>query len=115
MNRILVKKHVSQFIQERTTDYIHLIQEDCYNFKITMNQAQSILKPKEVNKQIKDIWVHSIRVRDGIKLKNGTYLTTDEMAILSEAEVEDMIKKVVRKVDFKMIIETTKEDLNYIF
>lgn len=115
MNRILVKKQVSQFIQERTTDYIHLVQEDCYHFKITMKQFQSLMQANEVRNHIKGVWVHSIRVRDGIKLKNGTYLTVDEMALLSEAEIDDMIKKVVRKLDFKMIIETTKQDLNFIF
>lgn len=115
MNKILVKKYALNFIKERTTDYVHLLQEDCYNFKSTMKQFQSLMQANEVRNHIKGVWVHSIRVRDGIKLKNGVYLSADEMALLTEAEVDDMIKKVVLKLDFKMIIETTKEDMQFIF
>lgn len=115
MNKILVKKYALNFIKERTTDYVHLLQEDCYNFKSTMKQFQSLMQANEVRNHIKGVWVHSIRVRDGIKLKNGTYLSADEMALLTEAEIDDMIKKVVAKLDFKMIIETTKEDMHFIF
>lgn len=115
MNKILVKKYALNFIKERTTDYVHLLQEDCYNFKSTMKQFQSLMQANEVRNHIKGVWVHSIRVRDGVKLKNGIYLSADEMALLTEAEVDDMIKKVVSKLDFKMIIETTKEDMQFIF
>lgn len=37
------------------------------------------------------------------------------MALLTEVEIDDMIKRVVAKLDFKMIIGVTKEDKQFIF
>ncbi len=47
-------------------------------------------------------------------IENGVYFS-DEMVLLTEGEVDDLIKRVIARLDFKMIIEVTKEDKQFIF
>lgn len=101
---------LEQYFRKRVIDTVEIVKSGCYNLKMNIIAAESILSEDELHNQLKkDFYTDKHLGR--IWISRSFKLDSEHIPKLDEEELDKMIKGVIKEFDLEKTIDCIEENI----